>query len=184
MYNEAITIQGCLNNNRASQYELYNAYAKPMYNVCMRMMRNAEEAADMVQEGFVNTFKNLQRYDQSGPFGAWVRRLFVNTCIDEMRRKKRMPVYYVEDVPEQIEEVSIGTSHSIDSLLAVIEELPDGYRMIFTMYAIEGFDHEEIGQILGISEQTSKSQYHRAKIKIRAKIEELGLKNKILGHEE
>jgi RNA polymerase sigma-70 factor (ECF subfamily) len=180
---EDILIKKCIANDRTAQYELYNQYAKQMYNVCMRMMSDADKASDMLQEGFLEVFGKIQQYSGQGSLGGWIRKLMITTCLDGLRREKRQQLIFSESIPEHFDEVEIPNDINIDLVIQVVESLPTGYRMIFSLYALEGYDHEEIGQILGISEQTSKSQYHRAKLKIKEQIENLNLKDKIYGTE-
>jgi RNA polymerase sigma-70 factor (ECF subfamily) len=149
----------------------------------MRIMPDSGSAADMLQEGFLDIYQKLDRYDGKGSFEGWMKRLMVNSCIDGLRRNKKMPIYFSDNIPETKDHIDTRHEYNIDLLINVVEMLPQGYKMIFSLYAIEGYDHEEIGQILGISEQTSKSQYHRAKIKIRELINELKLKDKIFDNE-
>jgi RNA polymerase sigma-70 factor (ECF subfamily) len=146
-------------------------------------MPDISYASDMMQEGFLEIFQKLDRFDGRGSFEGWMKKLMVNTCIDGLRRNKKMPVYYTETIPESKDNNDEEQIINVDSILKVVDILPQGYKMIFTLYAIEGYDHEEIGEILGISEQTSKSQYHRAKIKIRELIKELKIKDKIFDNE-
>ena len=149
----------------------------------MRIMPDSGSAADMLQEGFLDIYQKLDKYDGRGSLEGWMKRLIVNTCIDGLRRNKKMPIYFTETIPDTKEEIEEKSYYNIDLLINVIDMLPQGYKMIFSLYAIEGYDHEEIGQILGISEQTSKSQYHRAKIKIRELINDLKIKDKIFDNE-
>lgn len=183
MEEDSVLISGCLRNDRKAQYELYQKYGKQMYNVCMRMLGQESSSSDALQDGFIDVYNKLYLYNGQGPLGAWMRRIMINSCIDQLRRNKSMPVVYAEHLPEKPEEVYIEKKYGIDELMKVIDQLADGYKMIFNLYAIEGYDHEEIGQILGVSVQTSKSQYHRAKLKIKDMIEQKDLKNKILGND-
>ena len=174
----------CKKQDRKAQYSLYTQYSRTLYNICMRMMSDTASAADMLQEGFLSIFQKLDKYDGNGSFEGWMKKLMVNTCIDGLRRDRKMPVYYSDAIPDVPQDTVLNyNEYNIDLLINVVDQLPQGYRMIFSLYAIEGYDHEEISQILTISEQTSKSQYHRAKQKIRELIEQQKLKDKILGNE-
>lgn len=136
-----------------------------MYAVCLRYAGNAEEAEDILQEGFIKVFKKLDSYRGDGSFEGWVRRIFVNTAIEHFRRKK-----YLQPVTEKEENTIEGSYLSVlDNLaerdiLDLIQQLSPGYRTVFNMYVVEGYTHKEIGDIMGISEGTSKSQLSRAKI--------------------
>jgi RNA polymerase sigma factor (sigma-70 family) len=177
-------IKLCKKQDRKAQYLLYTQYSKTLYNICMRIMPDSASAADMLQEGFISIFQKLDKFNGNGSFEGWMKKLMVHTCIDGLRRDRKMPVYYADSLPDTAHNYEVQLYEcNIDLLINVVEQLPQGYKMIFSLYAIEGYDHEEISQILSISEQTSKSQYHRAKQKIREIIEQQNLKDKILGHE-
>jgi RNA polymerase sigma-70 factor (ECF subfamily) len=136
-----------------------------MYAVCLRYASNSEEAEDILQEGFIKIFKKLESFRSEGSFEGWIRRIFVNTAIEHFRRKK-----YLQPVTEREENTLEGSGLSaLDDLaekdiLELIRQLSPGYRTVFNMYVIEGYTHKEIGDLLGISEGTSKSQLSRAKV--------------------
>jgi RNA polymerase sigma factor (sigma-70 family) len=162
---EADLIQGCINNERRMQEELYRRFAPKMYAVCLRYAGNAEEAEDILQEGFIKIFKKISSFRSEGSFEGWIRRIFVNTSIEHFRRK-----IYLQPISEQEENSLEGKSLSILDKLAerdiiqLIQQLSPGYRTVFNMYVVEGYTHKEIGEMLGISEGTSKSQLSRAKV--------------------
>jgi len=147
------------------QEELYRRFSPRMYAVCLRYAGNAEEAEDILQEGFIKVFKKLDSFRSEGSFEGWVRRVFVNTAIEHFRRKR-----YLQPVTEKEENTIAGQSISaLDDLaekdiLALVQQLSPGYRTVFNMYVVEGYTHKEIGDMLGISEGTSKSQLSRAKV--------------------
>ena len=147
------------------QEELYRRFSPRMYAVCLRYAGNAEEAEDILQEGFIKIFKKLDSFRGEGSFEGWVRRIFVNTAIEHFRRKR-----YLQPVTEKEENSIEGKSLSaLDDLaekdiLALVRQLSPGYRTVFNMYVVEGYTHKEIGDMLGISEGTSKSQLSRAKV--------------------
>lgn len=158
-------LNGCRQGDRRMQEELYRRFSPRMYAVCLRYAGNAEEAKDILQEGFIKVFKKLDSYRGDGSFEGWVRRIFVNTAIEHFRRKK-----YLQPVTEKEENTIEGSYLSVlDNLaerdiLDLIQQLSPGYRTVFNMYVVEGYTHKEIGDIMGISEGTSKSQLSRAKI--------------------
>jgi RNA polymerase sigma factor (sigma-70 family) len=162
---ETDLIKGCLEGNRRMQEELYRRFSPRMYAVCLRYAGNAEEAQDVLQEGFIKIFKKLDSFRGDGSFEGWIRRVFVNTAIEHFRRKK-----YLQPVTEKEENTLEGNYLSVlDSLaerdiMALVQELSPGYRTVFNMYVVEGYTHKEIGDIMGISEGTSKSQLSRAKV--------------------
>ena len=162
-------IEDCRKGNGKAQSKLYHQYARAMYNLAYRILNNREDAEDILQETFVDCFRNIDSFRFESTFGAWLKKILINKCINQLKKKKidltlcdtLPPVIYEED--EEDEEVTYDTN----KIFKGIEMLPDGYRVILTLYLLEGYDHSEISQILGISESTSKSQYSRAKEKLR-----------------
>ncbi|HKB45836.1 MAG TPA: RNA polymerase sigma factor [Chitinophagaceae bacterium] len=162
---ESDLIHGCMEGNRRMQEELYRRFSPRMYAVCLRYASNAEEAEDILQEGFIKIFKKLGSFRGDGSFEGWVRRIFVNTAIEQFRRKR-----YLLPVTEKEENTIEGKYFSVldelaeKDILALVRELSPGYRTVFNMYVVEGYTHKEIADMLGISEGTSKSQLSRAKV--------------------
>jgi len=156
--------------NREAQYQLYRQYSRAMYNVASRMMNNREEAEDMLQESFTEAFRRLESFRYESTFGAWLKRIVVNKCINEIKRR-RAKLEFFEDMspfqgkPEDSEDYGPGLT--VEQVRKAMEQLPKGSRMIFSLYLLEGYDHQEISQILDISESNSKTQYMRAKQRIR-----------------
>lgn len=164
MDNEAMIIEGCKNGDRHSQQKLYKLYASKMYAICYRYASGKMEAEDILQEGFVKVFTNLYKYIPSGPFGAWIKTIMVNTAIEHYRKNKRSIIDIRENLPDENPTNSdVIEQFSVKEILELVNKMPDGYKQIFNLYAIEGYKHFEIGEMLGISEGTSKSQYSRAK---------------------
>jgi RNA polymerase sigma-70 factor (ECF subfamily) len=153
-----------------AQYQLYSLYSRAMYNICYRMTNQKEEAEDLLQESFTYAFSRLGSFRFESSFGAWLKRIVVNTCINHLK-KKRVDLVYMEQhndpAPEDetidYEEIKL----QVEGVMKAIEKLPEGYRIVFSLYLLEGYDHKEISEILGIQESTSKSQYLRAKLKIK-----------------
>jgi len=162
---ESDLINGCIDGNRRMQEELYRRFSPRMYAVCLRYAGNGEEAQDILQDGFIKVFKKLESFRGDGSFEGWIRRIFVNTAIEHFRRKK-----YLTPVTEKEENTIEGNyASALDDLgakdiMALVQQLSPGYRTVFNMYVVEGYSHKEIGDILGISEGTSKSQLSRAKV--------------------
>lgn len=158
-------IKQCLNNNRAAQKQLYNNYADVMLGVCYRYTKSLADAEDVLQEGFMRVFKNLQQYRHEGELGAWIRRIMVTTALNYLKRNARYQNDLVFDkiemhpVTDETPEVLLNTKE----LAALIQQLPTGYQTIFNLHAVEGYTHVEIGEMLGISDGTSRSQYARAR---------------------
>lgn len=168
IYIHAPLIEECRKGNRKAQFRLYNQYSKAMYNLAFRILNKREDAEDIVQEGFVECFRNLETFRFESTFGAWLKKIIVNKCINQIKKKK-IDVTLYDTLPPTIEEEDEEreVAYSTEKIIKSIEQLPDGYRIILTLYLLEGYDHSEISQILSISESTSKSQYSRAKEKLR-----------------
>jgi len=155
--------------NQKAQYQLYKLYSKAMFNICCRMMNNHAEAEDLLQESFAEAFLKLDTFRYESAFGAWLKRIVVNKCINHIK-KRRAQLFYTENLPEasQEEEIDVSDLHmEVKRIHSAMELLPDGYRVIFSLYLLEGYDHSEIAEIMGITESTSKSQFSRAKQKIK-----------------
>ncbi|HRE38450.1 MAG TPA: RNA polymerase sigma factor [Chitinophagaceae bacterium] len=162
---ESDLINGCLQGNRRMQEELYRRFSPRMYAVCLRYAGNAEEAEDILQEGFIKVFKKLDSFRGDGSFEGWIRRIFVNTAIEHFRRKRYlMPVTEKEENTIEGKYTSVLDELGAKDIMALIQELSPGYRTVFNMYVVEGYTHKEIADMLGISEGTSKSQLSRAKV--------------------
>lgn len=169
-FTDADLIHGCIQGDRRMQKALYDKYAGKMYAVCLRYMGNADDAQDILQDGFIKVYKNLERFRGEGSFEGWVRRIFVNTAIEQIRKKKND--LSLTEKEESIELKSVTAIENINEkdLMKVIRELSPGYRAVFNLYVVEGYSHKEIGDMLGISEGTSKSQLARARMILQEKI--------------
>jgi RNA polymerase sigma factor (sigma-70 family) len=137
-----------------------------MYNLAYRILNNREDAEDILQEAFVECFRNINAFRFESTFGAWLKKIIVNKCINHIKKKK-IDLTLCETLPNTIQEEEEEVIYDTSRIFKGIEMLPDGYRIILTLYLLEGYDHSEISQILGITESTSKSQYSRAKEKLR-----------------
>ncbi|HYC40798.1 MAG TPA: RNA polymerase sigma factor [Chitinophagaceae bacterium] len=147
------------------QEELYRRFSGRMYGVCLRYASNAEEAEDILQEGFIKIFKKLESFRSEGSFEGWIRRIFVNTAIEHFRRKKYLqPVTEKEETSIEGKYISVLDDLAEQDILGLVQQLSPGYRTVFNMYVVEGYTHKEIADMLGISEGTSKSQLSRAKV--------------------
>lgn len=164
-------IQACLENDAKAQRQLFELYAGKMMSLCMRYAKSRQEAEDFLQEGFIRLFKYLDKYEHKGSFDGWVRRIFVNTAIKHYHTQvKHNQVREISIAYEKSYEASAISMLSENELLQVIEQLPDGYRLVFNLYAIEGFSHKEIGVMLNIGESTSRSQLVKARKWLQSKI--------------
>lgn len=159
-------VADCLRNRAAAQKQLYDTYAPQMMGVCYRYTRQADEASDVLQEGFIKVFSNLQQWKGDGDLGAWIRRIMVNTALNWLRDRRHMQWVQEEAIAEDFASDTVHTPvHKLEArqLADLIRQLPAGYQTIFNLHAIEGYSHVEIAQLLGISEGTSRSQYLRAR---------------------
>ena len=163
-------IEKSLEGNREAQYRLYQTYARAMFNICYRMMNDRQEAEDMLQESFTEAFRRLDSFRFDSTFGAWLKRIVVNRCINEIKRRKAQLQFFDDmssfnDKAEDDEGYETGLTP--ERVRQAMEELPKGSRLIFSLYLLEGYDHQEISQILKISESNSKTQYMRARQRIK-----------------
>ena len=164
-------IEGCLKNKRRSQEELFRLYYGKMLSVCMRYTNDKDSAEDVVQEGFIKVFENLERFNYKSSLGAWIRRIMVNTAIDKIRKNKKNPILSKKDEDFklagenkiEIDEEKLYQEMKVQEALKAIQQLSPKYRMVFNLYVIEDYSHKEIAEMLGISEGTSKSNLSKAK---------------------
>ncbi len=161
---ESDLIRGCLEGDRRMQEEMYKRFSPKMYAVCLRYAGNNDDAQDILQDGFVKVFRNLDMYRGDGSFEGWTRRIFVNTAIEHYRRKANThPVTETHENILEARDISALDRLSAKDLHAIIQQLSPGYKTIFNLYVVEGYTHKEIADMMGISEGTSKSQLARAK---------------------
>lgn len=171
-------IESCKRGERKAQFELYRLYSKAMYNTCIRMLKNEPDAEDILQNSFIDIFSNLNSFQYQSSIGAWIKRIVVNNCINYLKKRRLYFEELTQNHGEKFNEIpecdDVEMNYKVKNVQNAILGLPDGYRVVCTLYLVEGYDHKEIGSILGISEATSKSQYSRAKKKIREKLIALG----------
>ena len=166
MDGEKDILAGCIRGKQSSQRELFETYSRLLLGVCNRYAQNIEEAEDILQEGFVKIFLNIKEFKGEGSLVAWMRRIMINTAITHYHRMRKHR--YHDDLDEvneaRFEETGWKESEfTREELYQVIHQMPDGYRVVFNLYAVEGYKHREIAEILNIDENTSKSQYSRAR---------------------
>lgn len=177
-------INGCLKGNRRDQELLYRRHASRMYAVCLQYSGNDEEARDILQEGFIKIFENLGHYKHEGSFEGWIRRIMVNTALEKYR--SRNVLHRVDDIgqiPEPDAEPDNDDYAGLQAvdLMDIIRELPPKYRMVFNLFAIEGYSHKEISKMMNISEGTSKSNLSRARVILQRRVGSYtGLVKKVL----
>ncbi|HWV64648.1 sigma-70 family RNA polymerase sigma factor [Chitinophaga sp.] len=164
----ANVVERCKKGDVRAFRELYEAYSAAMYNICLRMTNNVSDAEDTLQEAFIQVHKNINRLEQETSISAWIKRIVVNHCLNTLRKKK---VYF-----EEVEEVEVMAEEGIDeaqftwtvaAVKSAIHGLPQGYRTVLNLYLFEEYSHREIAEMLGITESTAKTQYMRAKEKVR-----------------
>lgn len=162
-------IARCRSGSREAQFELYRLYSRAMYNTALRMLQNPHDAEDVLQSVFVEVFSKLDSFRQESSIGAWIKRITINKCINFLKTKKIQfsELSSANDRADDTAHEEVDPRYTVDMIRKAIGELPEGYRIVFSLYAVEGYDHEEIAQILGITEATSKSQYSRAKARLR-----------------
>jgi RNA polymerase sigma factor (sigma-70 family) len=170
MLSEEELIEGCRKGSRAFQKALYEKYCRKMIVVCLRYSKTTAEAEDIVQEGFVKVFQGIKDFRQEARLDTWITRIMVNTALNAQRKK--LYLYPMVDVTEIIlpeVEMSISGIH-VSQLLEMIQALPQGCQIVFNLFAIEGYSHKEIAEMMGVSEGTSKSQFARAKSLLQARL--------------
>lgn len=165
MIDQQVLVKECLKGKRVSQRKLYDQFAGQMLAVCYRYTKSVADAEDVLQEGFIKVFSNLHQYKGEGELGAWIRRIMVNTSINYLKKNSRyqselsfsdMPMH-----PVSVENPELRMESK--ELADLIRQLPPGFQTVFNLHAVEGYTHVEIGQMLGINEGTSRSQYFRAR---------------------
>lgn len=166
METEIQLIQACLRNDRNAQRKLYNAYAGRMLVVCIRYVQNQAEAEDILQEAFIKIFQNLDKFRFESTLGAWIKRIVVNTAINQIRANIHFrDMDDVQDYENQVSDNQSGIEGiQFQELIEMIQKLPKGCQAVFNLFAIEGYKHNEISEMLNITEGTSKSQYSRARV--------------------
>lgn len=173
--NELQIIAGCKEQRREAQRMLYEEYARKMYSICLRYSSDPDAAQDLLQDGFMKVFAHIGSFQEKGSFEGWLKRIFINLALENLRKKKS--VFHsseeIDNLPDVVDESTEDDQMykiSEPELLKMVQELPRGYSMVFNMYAIEDFSHKEIADILGISEGTSRSQYVRARQMLQDKV--------------
>ena len=172
---EAELIDGCLRGRQLAQKLLYDKFAGKMMAVCLRYAQTTFEAEDVLQEGFLTVFRTLAGFRRECPLEFWIRRIMINAALRQHRRNASLVAVSDGEYPDTLasEEFTLS-NYNFQELLNMVQELAPRYRMVFNLYAIEGYTHKEIGELLSITEGTSKSQYSRARVILQTKLERLG----------
>jgi RNA polymerase sigma factor (sigma-70 family) len=163
----------CVKGNVRAQQKLFDKFARKMLGVCLRYSKNTEQAEDVLQDGFVKVYSKLKDFKMEGSLEGWIRRIMVNTALDQIRKNgKLLGDTNIDDVGYKIENNAFVFEGLVaEDLMKLVQSMPTGYKVVFNMFAIEGYTHFEIAKTLGISENTSKSQYSRARAYLREKLE-------------
>ena len=182
MREDTTLVTACLKGDPRAQKTFFEKFAPKMFAVCLRYMGDSDDAQDTLQDGFVKVFSKLADFKNEGVLEGWIRRIIVNTCLDAIRKNQKTKFdVSISDVEYQLEYNDTGLqSLELEELMNLVQSMPNGYRVVFNMFAIEGYSHKEIGEQLGINENTSKSQYLRARAFLRERIEKLEWKEKTL----
>lgn len=173
---DATLVIECGKGNVRAQRELFEKYARKMLGVCLRYAKDTEQAEDVLQDGFVKVFNKLKDFKSEGSLEGWIRRIMVNTALDQIRKNsKTLGDMSLDDVGYKIENNDFMLENLMaQDLMKMVQAMPEGYKVVFNMFAIEGYSHSEIADTLGISENTSKSQYSRARAYLRERLEKTG----------
>jgi len=161
-------IEKCRLNDKKAQFKIYKIYYKPMYNTSLRILNNEAEAEDVMQESFLDAFRKLDYFKGEGNFGGWLRRIVVNNSLDVLKKKKEMVSFEENqiDVVDEKDEIVENMEYKVEEIKKAITELPEEHRVIISLFLFEGYDHEEISQILNISNNASRTRFSRAKGKL------------------
>ena len=166
-------IEACVKGDRLAQRNLYDIFSKRMYVICLRYTKSQQEAEDVLQESFIKIFKNLSGYRGESRLDYWIKRIVINTALNSQRKKLYMyPMVDIEDVKNEFDQSKALSNYQMEELLKMIRELPTGCQTVFNLFAIEGYSHKEIAEMLEVSEGTSKSQFARARKLLQEKIAE------------
>ncbi len=169
---EVELVEGCLKQDRRFQELLYKRFSAKMYGVCLSYCKDADDAKDVLQEGFIKIFTHISHYSKKAPLEVWIRRIMVNTAIDSYRKQIRLVSVNFRIEESDIEPIEAHVLSKIDTrdLMQMVEKLPHGCKMVFNLFALEGYSHKEIAESLNISEGTSKSQFARARKLLQEKL--------------
>ncbi len=163
-------IKQCANNDRKAQKEIYQLFAGKLFSICLKYSKNKQEAQDNFQDGFIVIFDKIGQFNFKGSFEGWLKRVMINTVLLKYRKKNVLNIV-TEDIPDEVIVEVDDDEISLDFLLNLINELPDRYRLVFNLYALDGYAHKEISEMLQIAEGTSKSNLARARAILKQKIE-------------
>ncbi len=170
---ETEIIKACIKNNRTAQNELFRKYKDTLFFISLKYCRSEADAEDNLHDAFITIFQKINTFKNKGSFEGWMKRITIYKAIDKYKNNKFISIEIKDDILEEKVEIEDGPSLNMDQLLEIVQQLPDQYRLVFNLYQLDGFSHKEIAILLNISEGTSKSNYHRAKLILRDKIQTL-----------
>lgn len=170
-------IEKCKKQDARAQGELYKQYSRVLFAICLRYSPNYTEAEDNLQDAFITIFRKVEQYKGKGSFEGWIKRITVNTVLQKYRTQRSFEIVDEGQIEDNATEEVESDGIPLDYLLRIVQELPDRYRLVFTMYVMDGYQHKEIAKMLGISDGTSKSNLARARIILKNKIEDYNAKN-------
>ncbi len=171
MHDQKSLIKRCAASDRHAQKELYDLFSGRMFMICLRYCKSQLEAEDVLQEAFIKVFKNIKNFRGDSRLEYWVKRIVINTALNHQRSKLyQYPMYDINDVQQTQQYENVLADLHLEELIKMVQALPEGCRLVFNLYAIEGYNHKEIGEMLKISEGTSKSQFSRARKLLQEKI--------------
>jgi len=175
-------IDACKRGEQYAMYEIYKLYYKAMYNTSLRIVNNTAEAEDIMQDSFLDAFQQMERYQGTASFGAWLKRIVINNSLDALKKNRGLSFIeeYDTELPSEDEDDQDNTDFKVEEIIEAIEHLPDEYRIVLSLYLMEGYDHEEIGDILAISNNTSRVRFHRARKKLVEILQEARFKKMII----
>ncbi len=162
----------CKKQNATAQGELYKQYNRILFAICLRYSPNYTEAEDNLQDAFITIFKKIEQYNAKGSFEGWMKRVTVNTVLQKYRKQRTFEIVDEGQIEDEAEVEIESEEIPLDFLLKIVQELPDRYRLVFSMYVMDGYQHKEIAEMLGISDGTSKSNLARARMILKNKIED------------
>jgi RNA polymerase sigma factor (sigma-70 family) len=190
MFDEEIILKGCREGRRTAQKQLYEKYVSPMLAICLRYSKSRDEAEDLLQEGFLKIFHNINTFRKQGSLEGWIKRIMINHALNHYKKNRKIP--FAEDVDEINENEILFFEEETENiepvppekLLAMVQSLPEGYRMVFNLYVFEGYSHKEIAEVLNFSENTSKTQLLKARRQLQKKyFEYTNMKETVLVNE-
>ena len=190
MFDEQGILKGCREGRRSAQKQLYERFVSPMLAICLRYSRSRDEAEDLLQEGFLKIFQNINTFRNHGSLEGWLKRIMINHALNQYKKNRKVPFTEdVEDIPEaeilfDNEEMEDSVKVPPEKLLEMVQALPEGYRMVFNLFVFEEYTHKEIAETLNISENTSKTQLLKARRQLQKKVFEfMNLKETALVNE-